>query len=113
MRRRTLLLGAAAATSTACLRSLRTPTAWQTPASTPPLEPLAANPATGIWPQLVTASPAKVRDAYRWAAVNEESLRYIPCYCGCVGQGHRDNFDCYVAEKRSGGWLVLSDHALT
>lgn len=113
VRRRRLLIGAAAGVvSTACLRSLRTPTAWQTPGSTPPLEPLAARPEAGIWPQLVKAAPAKVQDAYRWAGVNEEPLRYIPCYCGCAGQGHQDNFDCYVAEKRDGGWLVLSDHAL-
>lgn len=111
MQRRAFLLAAAGVVSSACLRSLRTPTAWQSDGPTPPLSPLAANPTTGMWPQAVKAAPAKVQDAYKWAVLNQPTLQYIPCYCGCAGQGHKDNFDCYVSEAREGGWLILSDHA--
>lgn len=43
---------------------------------------------------------------------NEATLRWIPCYCGCGAQGHRDNFDCYVREVRRDGWVVLDTHGL-
>lgn len=43
-------------------------------------------------------------------ATHREVLGYIPCYCGCVRDGHRDNFDCYVAEARVDGWVVLDTH---
>ena len=33
---------------------------------------------------------------YRYAVVNRETLRYMPCFCGCVNAGHGSNFDCYV-----------------
>lgn len=112
VRRRAFLLVAAGGLSTACLRSLRTPTAWQSQGPTPPVSPLAANPGTGMWPDPLKAAPATVQEAYKWAATNEPTLRYIPCYCGCAGIGHQNNFDCYVSEVREGGWLVLSDHAL-
>ena len=112
MRRRALLLAGAGALTTACLRRLRTHTAWQSREPGAPLSPLAANPDKGLWPAAVAAAPAKVQEAYKWAPLNEPTLQYIPCYCGCAGQGHRSNFDCYVAEARPNGWLVLTDHAL-
>ncbi len=54
----------------------------------------------------------EVREAYAFAAANELTLRWIPCYCGCGAQGHRDNFDCYVQQVRPNGWLVLDPHGL-
>jgi uncharacterized protein with PCYCGC motif len=72
----------------------------------------AANPTAGIWPAIVRTAPAEVQDAYRFAVSNYATLHWIPCYCGCVAQGHRDNFDCYVSEIKAGGWLVLETHAV-
>jgi len=111
VQRRAFLLVAAGVASSACLRSLRTPAEWRSDGPTPPLSPLAANPTRGVWPKAVTAAPAKVQEAYTWAVLNQPILRYIPCYCGCAGQGHKDNFDCYVSEAGEDGWIVLSDHA--
>lgn len=44
---------------------------------------------------------------YRYAAANRQTLQYIPCFCGCVEGGHRDNFDCYVREVFPDGRIRL------
>lgn len=110
MRRRRLLVAAAGAFVAACTAELTTVRPSPT---TTPMPALAANPATGHWPEIVLRAPREVREAYAWAVQNETTLRSIPCYCGCgLSAGHRDNFDCYVSEIRSGGWLVLDTHSL-
>lgn len=49
--------------------------------------------------------------AYRFAASPQgEVLAYIPCYCGCVYHGHRDNRDCYVKRQTEEG-TVYDSHA--
>ena len=109
--RRGLLLAAAGALAAACVpKGLRTPTAWRS-SEPPPGSALAARPSVDLWPDVLTQAPARVQEAYRYAAMNEATLRYIPCYCGCAAQGHQDNFDCYVSEQRADGWVILDDHA--
>lgn len=104
MRRRALFVSGAGALAAAC-------TARVVPA--PTLPPLAANAALGTWPDVIRTAPAPVREAYDWAVRNEQTLRFIPCYCGCgESAGHRDNFDCYVSEVRDRGWVVLDLHSL-
>jgi len=110
VRRRQLLVATAGAVVAACAPQFGP--ARSSPAPTA-LPALAANPAAGRWPSVITRSPTEVREAYEFAARNEPTLRYIPCYCGCGAHGDGDNFDCYVNEIRAGGWLVLDDHALT
>ena len=44
---------------------------------------------------------------YRYAVANEATLKWFPCYCGCVEGGHRSNFDCYVREVRFDGRVRL------
>ncbi len=108
-RRRRLLVGAAALAATACVpNGLRTPAKTSEPG---PASPLAARPPVDYWPASFKQLRPETRDAYRYAAAHEDVLRYIPCYCGCTGQGHRNNYDCYVAEARADGWVVLNDHA--
>jgi hypothetical protein len=58
---------------------------------------------------LLTATP-DIQQAYRFAVTHPE-LRWIPCYCGCVNQGHVSNRDCYVAEEAT-DHVLLSSHAL-
>ena len=48
----------------------------------------------GLW-----NTPPEIRDAYRFAVLNRETLRYIPCYCGCVNDGHTSNASCYVKDN--------------
>ena len=54
-----------------------------------------------------------LRGPYAFAAENGETLRHIPCYCGCVGIGHRSNLDCYVTEFHPDGTPIWTDHAFT
>ena len=50
---------------------------------------------------LKTASPL-TQTEYAWAASHLKELQYIPCYCGCGGDGHTDNFSCYYRRDAAG-----------
>ena len=52
-------------------------------------------------------APPTVREAYRFAIANRETLRQIPCYCGCGKDGHKNNADCYVKEVKPDGSIVF------
>jgi hypothetical protein len=55
-----------------------------------------------ILPERVRNGPAETREAYRFAVVNRDVLRYVPCYCGCgESAGHTSNVSCYVKDKSS------------
>ena len=69
--------------------------------------PLLAWPAEDRWPDAFGQASAEVQEAYRFAAANPDVLRWMPCFCGCVGQGHASNLDCHVAERRSDGSILL------
>lgn len=68
---------------------------------------LLAWPAEDRWPDLFWQAPAEVQEAYRYAVANPDVLRWMPCFCGCGGHGHRANIDCYVDELRSDGSVLL------
>jgi hypothetical protein len=61
----------------------------------------------------IRQAPPEVRDAYRFALSNRDTLQYIPCYCGCGADGHRSNYDCYIQEIQPDGTATFSDHAFT
>lgn len=103
------MVGAALAAS-ACERVAAQPNARPTGAR--PASPLAANPSKGVWPDVYYRAPGETRQAYAYAATNPRSLSYIPCYCGCAGDGHRNNLDCYVKAFHADGWLTLDAHGL-
>ena len=71
------------------------------------LVPAYANPAKDEWPAEFFQLPAETQAMYRYAVVNRETLRYIPCFCGCVNAGHGSNFDCYVREVYPDGRVRL------
>jgi hypothetical protein len=52
-----------------------------------------------ILPDGLRNAPPEIRDAYRFAVVNRNLLGYIPCYCGCVNDGHTSNASCYVKDQ--------------
>lgn len=54
-------------------------------------------------PLYVRSASAQVQEAYSYAVAHPEVLRYMPCYCGCETSGHRDNEDCFVAQRHSNG----------
>ena len=68
---------------------------------------LVAWPAKDIWPKLLNEMPQPTQDNYHAATRNKALLQYIPCYCGCFANGHTSVFDCYVAEERPDGSVVL------
>lgn len=49
-------------------------------------------------PAVVRQAPARVQEAYRFAIANRETLRYIPCFCGCGAEGHTSNASCYLKD---------------
>jgi hypothetical protein len=51
-----------------------------------------------ILPPDIAKAPAEVREAYRFAILNRDTLRYIPCYCGCGSEGHTSNASCYFKD---------------
>jgi hypothetical protein len=53
-----------------------------------------------ILPEGLQIAPAEIRDSYRFAVLNRDVLRYIPCYCGCgETAGHTSNASCYIKDK--------------
>ena len=60
----------------------------------------------------IRRAPEDVRDAYRFAIANQETLRYIPCYCGCGQDGHTSNASCYLKPESRPGNLVFDRMSL-
>jgi Protein of unknown function with PCYCGC motif len=52
-----------------------------------------------LLPADIRKAPVEVREAYRFAIANRDTLRYIPCYCGCGDQGHTSNASCYFQDN--------------
>ena len=71
------------------------------------LVPLYANPSKNEWPPEFLELSAQVQAMYRYAAANEATLKWFPCYCGCVDAGHTSNFDCYVRAVYPDGRIRL------
>jgi hypothetical protein len=51
-----------------------------------------------VLPPDIRKAPDEVSEAYRFAIANRETLRYIPCYCGCGEEGHTSNASCYFRD---------------
>src|SRR5919106_3121560 len=60
-----------------------------------------------LLPTDIAKAPAEVREAYRFAIANRDTLRYIPCYCGCGDQGHTSNASCYIEDNSAPGKLIF------
>src|SRR5688572_13486715 len=64
------------------------------------------------WPMLPEASGIGVvaaevaRIVYTLVATNEDALRYVPCYCGCVRQGHTSVHHCHVKRRSAAGHIT-------
>jgi len=65
----------------------------------------------GGLPSFARNGGAGVEEAYRYARENGETLRYIPCFCGCKSIGHRSNEDCYVTERHPDGRITFNSHS--
>jgi len=67
----------------------------------------------GKLPSFALAQGVKVQEVYRYAAQNPETLKYIPCYCGCGGIGHTSNLSCYVRRINPNGTVTFNNHGAT
>lgn len=65
-----------------------------------------------LMPEVVMMQDVYVQEAYRFATAHPDLLETVPCYCGCVGLGHRNNLDCYLKPESTPEALVFDDHAL-
>ena len=110
MRRRPFLLAAATAVIAACAGPAANPAPGASSGASRPSSPDAANPGRNIWPAFLSGSSTAVREAYAFAVQHQADLRYIPCYCGCVGSGHASNAECFVKSLAADGWMVLEPH---
>ena len=52
-----------------------------------------------LLPKDIMSASEEVREAYRFAIANRDTLRYIPCYCGCGADGHTSNASCYFQDS--------------
>jgi hypothetical protein len=62
-------------------------------------------------PESVKMSSKTVQEAYQFAVANPDTLKQIPCYCGCGAMGHTSNYACYV-QSAEGGKVTFDEHAL-
>jgi hypothetical protein len=49
---------------------------------------------------------------YAFAAGDADTLRFMPCTCGCAGFGHTSNRSCYV-KAESDRRVTFTSHAAT
>jgi hypothetical protein len=65
-----------------------------------------------LLPKDIRSASAEVREAYRFAIANRDTLRYIPCYCGCGSEGHASNASCYLKDVSTPGNLQFDRMSL-
>lgn len=71
------------------------------------------------WPPLpkprvrTTAFAGDLSGPYAFAALNHETLKFIPCYCGCRREGHQSVLSCFVKGRTLSGAPSWTDHAFT
>jgi len=72
--------------------------------------PADASEAWAARPDFVRVS-AQTEEAYAYALDHPQVIRWMPCYCGCGGMGHRSNLDCYLKPGQPGSGTVFEEHA--
>ncbi len=82
------------------------PSIAASPAAGDPLAPATLLAIPDYAGELPSFAKGRVEALYRWAAPREACLKYFQCTCGCEGEGHRSNWNCYVKEIRSDGGIV-------
>jgi hypothetical protein len=65
-----------------------------------------------LLPEDIRSAPNEVREAYRFAIANRDTLRYIPCYCGCGADGHTSNASCYLNDSSTPKKLIFDRMSL-
>jgi hypothetical protein len=60
-------------------------------------------------PDYVRALPADWQAAYKFALERPDVIAWMPCNCGCGGEGHRSNLDCFF-DRRESGEITFQEH---
>ena len=60
-------------------------------------------------PEFVRALPEDWQAAYKFALARPDVIGWMPCNCGCVGQGHRSNLDCFF-DRCESGEITFQEH---
>lgn len=66
-----------------------------------------------VWPAFITQDDPEIKRLYEFQIRNGDLMRYMPCFCGCGGDGHRSNRDCYVRAVNPDGSVVFDAMAPT
>jgi len=53
-------------------------------------------------PDYVLNSSEIIQETYIMASTYPEVVASVPCYCGCVNDGHKSNLDCFVQSVGEG-----------
>ena len=70
--------------------------------------------AQALWaarPAFVSGASADTQEAYAFALSAGGAIQYMPCYCGCVGMGHRSNLDCFLRRSEGPAASGFEEHA--
>ncbi|MFC5468339.1 PCYCGC motif-containing (lipo)protein [Cohnella suwonensis] len=66
---------------------------------------------SGALPSFLNSQSSIVQVAYQAAGTLGDTLRWIPCYCGCgESAGHESNLNCFIHEIREDGSIEWDDH---
>lgn len=76
------------------------------PAGADPLAPATLLAIADYAGPMPSYAQGRAEALYRWAAPREACLKYFQCTCGCEGEGHKSNWNCYVKEVRADGVIV-------
>ena len=60
----------------------------------------------------VFAETADARRLYAFAVDNADTLKWMPCTCGCGSLGHGSNRSCYI-KSEAAGRVTFTSHAAT
>lgn len=66
-----------------------------------------------VWPDYVKRAGPEVQRLYEFQIQNGDLMKYMPCFCGCGADGHRNNRDCYVKQVNPDGSVVFDSMAPT
>ncbi|MFC7372851.1 PCYCGC motif-containing (lipo)protein [Fictibacillus iocasae] len=62
-------------------------------------------------PAFLNGKQEVVSAVYKQVPAHKELLESMPCYCGCgESAGHKNNYDCFIAENKAGGEILWDDH---
>lgn len=64
-------------------------------------------------PGLLSDSPDHVKMMYKQAFANQDVVKYMPCFCGCVNQGHTSNRNCFIQSAQQSKSVVWDKMAET